>query len=202
MDDVTRRDVLKFLAAASLAEFAVSALDIDRAAGLTRDTLEALARRGQAYQPKNFSADEWRVVRILVDLVIPRDARSGSATDAGVPEFMDFILGDRTSMQRWMHDGLAWLGGECGKRFGQPFAACTAAQRKAVLDDIAWPKRAPAGMEAGVRFFSRFRDFTASGFWSSRIGVQDLGYIGNTATVWNGCPAPALRKLGVRYPGT
>ena len=201
MTDLTRRDVLKFLAAAPLAEFAVSALDVERFSTMTRDALETLAERGDRYRPKNFSPAEWRTVRILVDLIIPRDARSGSATDAGVPEFMDFTLGDRESMRQWVHDGLAWLDADTERRFGTTFAACTSAQRNMVLDDVAWPKRAPAELQAGVRFFSRFRDFTASGFWSSKMGVQDLGYIGNTVlSSWPGCPPAALRKLGVRYP--
>jgi gluconate 2-dehydrogenase subunit 3-like protein len=200
MSDVTRRDVLKFLAAAPLAGLGVTAFDIDLASTRARDALEELAQRGQAYTPRYFSPAEWRTVRILVDLIIPRDERSGSATEAGVPEFMDFTLGDRESMRQWVHEGLAWLDAETGRRFNKTFAECAPAQRTALLDDIAWPKRAPADLQSGVRFFNRFRDFTASGFWSSKMGVQDLGYIGNTPQAqWKGCPPAALRKLGVNY---
>lgn len=199
MSELPRRDVIKFLAAAPLSAFAVTALDLERAARLTRDRLADLASRGQQYQPTVFSAAEWRTVRILVDLVIPRDERSGSATEAMVPEFMDVFLAGRQNMQAWMRNGLAWLDGECRKRFNRPFAECQAGQRTAVLDDIAWPARARPEMQDGVRFFTNFRNFTASGFWSSRIGVEDLQYMGNRPTVWNGCPAPALDKLGVKY---
>jgi hypothetical protein len=200
MTDQTRRDVLKFLAAAPFAEFAVGALDFERAATFAREALADLAERGQQYRPKYFTAEDWRTIRLLADMVIPRDARSGSATDAGVPEFMDFIVGENPRMRQWMREGLAWLDVECERRFNVPFRGCSVAQRRAVLDDIAWPAKAPATMQAGVRFFSRFRDFTASGFWSSKIGVQDLQYMGNTALAeWKGCPPAALRKLGVRY---
>jgi hypothetical protein len=200
VSDIPRRDAIKFLAAAPLASFAVTALDLERAALRTREVLAQLAERGQQYRPGVFSAQEWRTVRILVDLVIPRDERSGSATDAGVPEFMDVFMAEREGMQRWMHAGLAWLDGECRQRFRRPFADCTPVQRTAVLDDIAWPKRAREDLQPGVRFFSRFRDFTASGFWSSKMGVEDLRYTGNTAlAAWNGCPPAALEKLGVRY---
>ena len=200
MSDVTRRDVLKFLAAAPLAEFAVTALDLDRVATVTRETLEGLAERGQRYRPKYFSPDDWRTVRVLVDIVIPRDERSGSATDAGVPEFMDFMLGDRPAMRQWMREGLSWLTVESEKRFGKVFADCTPEQRTALVEDIAWPRKAKPEMQAAVRFFNRFRDFTASGFWSSQIGVKDLGYMGNTALAkWNGCPPAAVKKLGVKY---
>ena len=195
-----RRDFVKFLAAAPLAHFAVTALDLEEAAIQTRETLEKLAERGQQYQPKVFTPAEWRTARMLVDLVIPRDARSGSATDARVPEFMDVFMESRENMRTWMHAGLTWLDDETRKRFSKTFIDCDDAQRKAVLDDIAWPRRARPEMQAGVRFFNNFRNFTASGFWSSKMGVDDLQYMGNRPmSQWNGCPAPALNKLGVKY---
>jgi gluconate 2-dehydrogenase subunit 3-like protein len=195
-----RRDFVKFLAAAPMAHFAVTALDLEDAAIRTRDTLEKLAERGQQFQPKVFTAAEWRTARVLVDLVIPRDARSGSATDARVPEFMDVFMETRENMRTWMRTGLAWLDDDCRKRFSKTFVECNDTQRKAVLDDIAWPRRARPEMQAGVRFFNNFRNFTASGFWSSKMGIDDLQYMGNRPVAqWNGCPQPALNKLGVRY---
>jgi gluconate 2-dehydrogenase gamma chain len=195
-----RRDFVKFLAAAPLAHFAVTAFDLEEAAIQTRATLEQLAERGQQYQPKVFTPQEWRTARVLVDLVIPKDARSGSATDARVPEFMDVFMGTRENMRTWMRAGLTWLDEETQKRFTKTFVDCDDAQRKAVLDDIAWPRRARPEMQAGVRFFNNFRNFTASGFWSSKMGVDDLQYMGNRPIAqWNGCPGPALNKLGVRY---
>lgn len=195
-----RRDFVKFMAAAPLAHFAVTALDLENAATLTRERLEKLAQRGQQYQPKVFTPAEWRTARVLVDLVIPRDARSGSATDAKVPEFMDVFMQTRENMRTWMRTGLAWLDEESKKRFSKTFVDCDDTQRKAILDDIAWPRKARQEMQAGVRFFNNFRNFTASGFWSSQMGVQDLQYMGNRPmATWNGCPQPALKKLGVKY---
>ena len=195
-----RRDFVKFMAAAPMAHLAVTALDLETAALHTNETLERLAQRGQQYQPKVFNAHEWQTVRVLVDIVIPKDARSGSATDAKVPEFMDVFMETREHMRTWMHAGLTWLDDECKKRFSKTFLESDGAQRKAVLDDIAWPRRAKPEMQAGVRFFNNFRNFTASGFWSSKMGVDDLKYMGNRPqATWNGCPAPALNKLGVRY---
>jgi gluconate 2-dehydrogenase gamma chain len=195
-----RRDFIKFMAAAPMAHLAVTALDLEEAAVRTRETLEKLAERGQQYQPKVFNAHEWSTARVLVDLVIPRDARSGSATDAQVPEFMDVFMETRENMRTWMRTGLTWLDDECKKRFTKTFLDCDDAQRKAVLDDIAWPRRAPQEMQAGVRFFNNFRNFTASGFWSSQMGVEDLQYMGNRPIAqWTGCPPDALDKLGVRY---
>jgi gluconate 2-dehydrogenase gamma chain len=155
----------------------------------------------QAYQPAFFTSHEWDTVRLLVDLIIPRDERSGSATDAGVPEFMDYLLADGNDTSRTaMRGGLAWLDIECVERFGHPFVECSDRERASLLDLIAWPAKAPAELSHGVAFFNRFRDFTASGFWSSKMGVADLQYLGNTAVLeWNGCPPEALAKLGVTY---
>ena len=193
MSDLTRREALRLLGVASIsAAFSWTPVEFERA---TR-----LARAARGFEPKFFTPHEWETVRVLVDLLIPRDARSGSATDALVPEFMDFMMTDRPDAQTAMRGGLAWLDAECRDRFERTFVASGAAQRAAVLDDIAWPKRAKPEHSHGVAFFNGFRDLTASGFWSSRMGVEDLQYMGNTfLTEWNGCPPAALAKLGVRY---
>lgn len=192
-----RRDVMKLLGAASLAAIGLASPDVARAADYAG---AALQQGAPAYKPIFFTKAEWPMVRTLSDLVIPRDARSGGATDAGVPEFMDFIMSDFKWNQKWMRDGLIWLNGECTRRFKRGFVACTPAQQKRLLDDIAFPKKAPAALKPGVEFFTRFRDLTATGFWSSRIGYKDIGYMGNTIVpVWEGCPEPQLQKLGVSY---
>ena len=159
---------------------------------------ELLAAPVQTYAPKFFSQHEWQTVRTLVDLVIPKDDRSGSATDALVPEFMDFILTEYPEEQLWMRGGLAWLDTEARRRFGTDFQSSQDTQRTALLDDIAWPDKAPAGVHQGVSFFNQFRDLTASGFWSSQMGVADIQYKGNVFVVdWQGCPPEQLAKLGI-----
>jgi gluconate 2-dehydrogenase gamma chain len=155
-------------------------------------------QQGRAYVPVNFTPDEWRLVRLLVNYVIPRDSRSGSATDAGVPEFMDFILGEYRSNQQWMRDGLSWMNAECRRRFNAGFISCTDVQRREVLDAIAYPRRAAESVRPGVEFFNRFRNLTASGFWTSRIGITDLGYTGNRPVAkWEGTPPEVQRWLGI-----
>lgn len=139
-------------------------------------------------------------MRALGDLVIPKDAQSGSASDAGVPEFMDFIMNEYKGNQKWMREGLAWMNTESTKRFKKPFTAVAEAQQKQILDDIAFPKKAKPEFKAEVEFFTRFRDLTASGFYTSRMGVKDIGYMGNiTMSEWVGCPEPQLKKIGVSY---
>jgi len=199
MTDVTRRDAIKAFAAVSLANaLGAGAPQVER----TLRAMETL-EQGQPYVPKFFNRHEWRTARMLADYVIPRDARSGSATDAKVPEFMDFLLSDKDaseSSRTAMRGGLAWMDNEARHRFGKTFAEATDTQRRAILDDIAWPAKAKPEFGAGVNFFNHFRDLTASGFFSSAMGWRDVQYIGNTFNPnWNGCPPAALNKLGVTY---
>ena len=202
MSDVSRRDALKLFAAAPL----VGALDWS-APSLERATrmVARLHEEGEqaAYKPKFFTAHEWRTVRVLADMIIPRDERSGSATDAKAPEFIDFMLMDKETSESSrvsMRGGLAWLDTEMRDRFTKDFLGATDVQRRAVLDDIAFPKTAKPEFRAGVAWFNRFRSNVGSAFFSSAMGWQDLRYIGNVFNPnWNGCPPEATRKLGVSY---
>ena len=119
-----------------------------------------------------------------------------ASTLAGVPQFMDFILGEYPGNRTWMKDGIAWVNAECRRRFGKGFISCTDAQRRELLDAIAYPKRALDEDRPGVEFFNRFRNLTSSGFWTSRMGIADLGYIGNRPVMeWMGIPPEVLRWL-------
>ena len=193
-----RRELLQLLAASPLpALIGLPPAAIERAVRATR---EAQAPDQAAYQPRFFTPVEWRTVGVLADLIVPRDERSGSATDAAVPEFMDYVLAEWPDNQTPVRGGLAWLDHECRQRFGTPFVECSAGQQADLLDRIAYPKRAAPEMSQGVAFFNRFRDLVLSGFWSSRMGVEDLKYMGNTfVEEWKGCPEGVTRKIGVKY---
>jgi gluconate 2-dehydrogenase gamma chain len=153
------------------------------------------------YVPQFFRRAEWATVNLLADYVIPADERSGSATDAKAPEYIDFLMADPDAShasRTAMRGGLAWLDFECEKRFGKTFVDVSDGQRRAVLDDIAWPARARPEMSHGVAFFNRFRDLTAAGFFSTAMGWRDLRFIGNAfVPSWTGCPQDAMDKLGV-----
>jgi hypothetical protein len=187
-----RRAALRILASVPLASaFALSSAEIAHAQG-------AVAAAGPDFVPRFFTPHEYRTVRLLVDLILPRDERSGSATDAGVPEFMDFMMEDQPHRQVAMRGGLAWIDLECLERFGKRFVECGGAERASLLDLLAWPDRAPDEISHGVEFFSRFRDLTATGFFTSRMGFEDLRYVGNEfVTEWKGCPEEALKRLGL-----
>ncbi|HEY7481399.1 MAG TPA: gluconate 2-dehydrogenase subunit 3 family protein [Gemmatimonadales bacterium] len=199
MPEMSRREVVGLLASLPLTvSLRWSPVQIERALRV----LDGAGTGGAPYRPGFFTPAEWQTVRLLADLVIPPDQRSGGATDAGVPEFMDFMMLERPVEQLWMRGGLAWLDAESTRRFGRRFTEADDRQRRSLLDDIAWPARAAPRLSHGVAFFTAFRDLTASGFWSSRIGVTDLEYRGNTVVVeWTGCPPEALAKLGVAYEG-
>jgi gluconate 2-dehydrogenase gamma chain len=201
MGEFTRRDALKVLGAASVAASVPGPLRANLPPAVRRAAVAAEQALLQGrYEPVFFTPHEWRTVRVLADMIIPRDGRSGSATDAGVPEFMDFTVDDREYLQVPMRGGLRWLDDRCEERFGAAFADCDEGQRGEVLDAIAWPDRADPSVSHGVEFFNRFRDLVATGFYTSRIGIEDLEYRGNTyLTEWTGCPEEACRHLGVSY---
>lgn len=191
-----RRDVLKVLLAAPAATFTWTDAEAAQAAAAA----QAARATAKPFVPKFFTASEFKLVRTLADIIIPKDERSGSASDVGVPEFMDFMMIDQPTRQVAMRGGLAWLDVECQERFDKIFVDCTDDQRTAVLDDIAWPAKAKPEHRHGVAFFNSFRDLTAGGFWTTKIGIEDLQYMGNRSlTRWNGCPDAAMKKLGVSY---
>jgi hypothetical protein len=194
---ISRRRLLQVLGAVPVAAALSPATALEQAAA-TPNTAPA-AQAG----PRFFTPHEWKTVRVLMDYIIPRDDVSGSATDAKVPEYMDFLLAEKDAnpaTQVAMRGGLAWIDTESHKRFEKTFVEASDAQRRQILDDIAYPQKAPPGMSYGVSFFNRLRDMTASGFYSSAIGWKDLRYIGNVFNPgYDGCPPAALEKLGVSY---
>ena len=208
--DVSRRDALTIMAITPLAASLGTTPDVIERAMAAAEAAQQQHPQQQSptagqkpepgvYKPRFFTTHEWRTVRALADMIIPRDARSGSATDAGVPEFMDFMMMDRTSMQMQMRGGLRWLDNRSNAKFSKRFITLTAAQRAQVLDEIAYPDKAHADHSHGVSFFNFFRDLTAAGFFSSRIGVKDIGYMGNEWRQWDGCPPAAMQRLGVNH---
>lgn len=197
MSEMNRREVLSLLALTPI----TTALNWSPEAVARARAVAAHARQNPAdLELKFFTPQEFETVKALTDLIIPKDERSGGATDAGAPEFIDYILSEYPDNQVAVRGGLAWMDNEMRDRTGKAFVAATPAQQTALLDDLAYPAKAKPEYSHGVEFFNRFRDMTASAFFSSKMGVADLQYQGNTfVTEWNGCPPDALAKLGVKY---
>jgi len=146
---------------------------------------------------KFFNAHEMATIAILSDIIIPKDGKSGSATDAKVPEFIEFIVKDIPDHQIPMRGGLKWLDIQCLNRFQQTFKDASEKQRIEMVEDIAYPKKVKPGMQQGAAFFSLMRDLTASGFFTTEMGVKDLGYVGNVPNKWTGVPADVLKQYGM-----
>lgn len=146
-----------------------------------------------------FDAHELETITVLGDIIIPKDDVSGSASEAGVPAFIEFMVKDRPAYQLPLRGGLKWLDVQCLKQFNNSFVTCTPEQQIALVDQIAYPGLAKPGMEPGVAFFNVMRDLTSTGFFSSQMGIKDLGYVGNKPSQWNGVPQEELDRLGLAY---
>jgi gluconate 2-dehydrogenase gamma chain len=207
---MNRRESLRAIGIGSISALSAATLldackpSPDKAAGETAPAIDPTGRQdfeiardkalaGQQY----FDAHERATITVLGDIIIPKDGHSGSASDAGVPDFIEFIVKDEPQHQLPMRGGLRWLDMECLDRFDKDFVSCTPPQQLAVVSDIAYPAQAKPEMQPGVTFFNKMRDLTAIGFFTSKIGIADLGYKGNTPGKWEGVPADVLKKYGL-----
>lgn len=189
---MNRRESLRLIALAPLsAQLGWSPLDVERA-----QEKAVAARSAASFNPAFFTEHEYETVSVLADLILPADDRSGSATDLGVPEFMDFMMTDRPALQLPMRGGLAWLDLHSQERFDSDFTGLTDEQQHGVLDEIAYPDDADPDHSHGIAFFNFFRDLTASGFWTTEAGMKDLQYMGNTyVQQWEGAPESEIERL-------
>ena len=173
---------------------------VEQSTGSTIDrTKEEAAREAKLEAEIFFSTHEMATISVLSNIIIPKDAVSGSATEAGVPVFIEFIVKDMPHYQTPMRGGLRWLDMECFERFQKSFKDCDAKQQIVIVDEIAYPEKAKPEMKRGVTFFNMMRNLTASGFYTSQIGVKDIGYAGNTPNQWNGVPDDVLKQYGLSY---
>ncbi len=203
-----RRESLKLMLAGSMG---VSLLSLAACTPEEKKALESLPGGGYGRTPEEvahdveiraetfYSSHEMATIALLADIIIPKDDESGSATDAGVPDFIEFITKDVPSFQFPMRGGLMWLDTESKTRFGVDFVSATEAQRMELVEDIAWPEGAKPEMMPGVRFFSRVRGLVCTGFFTTRMGFDYLDYKGNVPNEWDGVPDEILKQYGVSY---
>ena len=145
-----------------------------------------------------FDAHEMKTIAVLADIIIPADDVSGSASEAEVPAFIEFIVKDIPSHQIPMRGGLKWMDLYCLKEYQKAFIDCSSDQQIELVNQIAYPDKAKPEMSQGVVFFNRMRNLTASGFYTSKIGIDDIGYVGNKANIWAGVPADVLAQYGLK----
>lgn len=148
---------------------------------------------------KIFTDHERKTIAVLSDIIIPADGVTGSATDAKVPQFIETIAIDMPHHQVPLKGGMRWLDMQCVKLYEKPFVDCSKQQQIALVDQIAYPAKAKPAMKQGVSFFSLMRSLVISGFYTSEMGIKDIGYMGNKPNQWNGVPDDVLKQYGLSY---
>ena len=171
----------------------------DNEFALDRNADELKYERSLLAQEKFFTPHEMATITILGDIIIPKDDVSGSASDAKVPDFIEFIVKDMPQHQTPMRGGLRWLDLQTTKQFGKAFKDCSTQEQIQMVDQVAYPAKAKPEMNQGVAFFSLMRNLTTTGFYTSEIGVKDIGYAGNTPNKWNGVPDDILKQYNLAY---
>ena len=172
------------------------------AAALTLDRAEEeKIREKELMSTKFFTDHEMATITLLSNIIIPKDDRSGSASDAKVPEFIEFIVKDKPELQVPMRGGLRWLDMQCFKRYNNSFKDCDSKQQIEMVDEMAYPAKAKPDMKPGVAFFDRMRSLTATGFFTTKMGIDDLGYVGNVPNKWEGVPADIIKQYGLENVG-
>lgn len=207
-----RRESLKALFLSSVAGTAMVTSGCDTPANTVESTpKEAFPAYGRTPKEKERDAKlvaevflnehELETIAVLCDIILPATATAVSATGAGVPEFIEFIVKDMPSHQLPMRGGLMWLDTESNSRFNKLFKACTDQEQIEIIEDIAYPdpdNKKPL-MAYGIRFFNHMRNLTLTGYYTSEEGIKDLGYVGNIPNVWDGVPADVLAEHDVDY---
>ncbi len=147
------------------------------------------------------TAEELTTIAVLCDIILPTTNTAGSAGDAMVPEFIDFIIKDIPQHQIPIRGGLMWLNGESNSRFNKSFKDCKSKEQINIIDDIAYPdpNELKPEMAAGRAFFNRMRNLTLTGYYTTKMGIDDLGYKGNSPNIWDGVPQDVLDKHGLAY---
>jgi len=142
---------------------------------------------------------ELETIAVLCDIILPANADFGSASEAKVPEFIEFIVKDMPYHQLPLRGGIAWLDNYSNAKFNMEFKKLSNEQQREICDAIAYPgKTAPENL-AGEKFFTRMRNLTLTGYYTSEMGIKDLGYKGNMPNVWDGVPKDVLDKHNVAY---
>lgn len=191
MKPISRRDVLRSLSMGVVASSVLRVIPAEAADYAHRMIQAEKLAGGGNYKPKYFSDHQYKTLQSVCQAIIPADAKSGGAIEAGAPEFIDLLTSENPDYQLALGGGMMWLDGACGDRFGSVYMECTPSQQTSMLDLIAFRKNAESdpSLSQGIEFFSFLRNLTADGYFTSEIGIKDLGYIGNTyLKEFPGCP--------------
>lgn len=179
---VTRREVLRRLALAVTAAGA-GAFNVEAARAVHALAGEARAQAG-GYSPAAFDAHQFRTVTRLAELIVPADGGGGSAVDAGAPEFIDLLCSQNPDLLRIYADGLEWLDTAARRTYDRTFVDAGDARQREMLDGLVAAERgasSAAELRAGTGFFNWVRMMTVDAYYTSPIGIADVGFQGNRA---------------------
>jgi hypothetical protein len=192
MQSISRRNVLKSLSVGAMAGSMLRVIPLEAAEYAHQMIAAEKIATKAAYTPKYFPAEQYKTLQALCETIFPADAECGGAIEAGAPEFIDLLTSENTDYQLKLGGGLMWLDAECEDRYGRTYLACEPPQQKEMLDRIAFRSKSGSdkSFSPGIEFFAFLRALTADGFFTSKIGIEYLGYIGNTfLTDFPGCPS-------------
>jgi gluconate 2-dehydrogenase gamma chain len=189
---ISRRDVIKTLTLGTVSGSVLSMIPLQAAEHVHKMVQDDKSRSpsGQ-YTPKFFTAHQYKTLQTLCQTIIPADNESGGAIEAGAPEFIDLLTSENEDYQLKLGGGLMWLDSACRDRFGKVYLECSPTDQKKILDLIAYRESGEkdASLAQSIQFFAFLRNLTTDGFFTSKIGIEYLKYIGNEALPeFPGCP--------------
>jgi len=164
-------------------------------------TPEELERLEKLHAEELFNAHEIETIGVLSTVILPPKEPHGGPLEANVPEFVEFIGKDMPDLQQTLLGGLMWLDHKSNTEYGTEFKSATLAQQKQICDQICWhdPEVPLDDQALEIQFFALMRNLTLTGYYTSKVGIEDLGYKGNQPNVWDGVPQEVLDKHGVAY---
>lgn len=193
LNGVSRRDVIRTLAFGTASGSVLSIIPLQAAEQVHKMAKEDKSKSASGtYTPKFFTKHQYKTLQALCQTIIPADNESGGAIEAGAPEFIDLLTSENEDYQLKLGGGLMWLDSTCRDRFGKVYLECSTADGKGILDLIAYRESddKDPDLTPGIQFFAFLRDLTADGFFTSKIGIEYLKYIGNEAlSDFPGCPS-------------
>ena len=187
--DLSRRDALRHLGIGVTASVSLEAAQHAHEAV----ALQKSAAKGD-YSPNYFTTHEYQTLRRLADLIMP-----GSLA-AGATEFIDYLSSQNKDMGDIYTGGIAWLDTEMKRRYGAAFVDAKPADQTALLDLIAYRRNSTPELAPGIHFFAWMRNMVVDAYYTSPVGVKDLGYMGNQAISEFSVPAEALAYALKRSP--
>lgn len=145
-----------------------------------------------------FEDNELETIKTLGNLILPPN-EIGTIEQAGVVDFIEFMAKDVPEFQIKIRGGLMWLNGQCNSKYNLAFTKCAEDQQKAILDTIAYPDPKADEQTQGVQFFNLMRNLVMTGYFTSEVGIKELGYKGNTPNDWDGVPQDVLDDHNMSY---